>query len=378
MSLLKKLEAWNKKFWYESVIKFLFRNAPVSLPIAIEGVKRLLVIRRDMIGDMIVTSSLIRTLNRLKPDLEIDVYASPQSKVIIETNPRIKTIFSSKPFEKTFWHELQQARKRDYDVILCLSYTGTTVSGLLANLISRRAIKVGMLERGRENLYQRWFNAQIDIGKSETGATMPLWKGLHVFLTTLFGIPFNEAEIKQEIFTTESERSAAEQFKSQHHLTRYVIFNLSARVSYRKWGMENNLSFLQQAGSRYPNIQFVVTFSPNDKDEALELAESLALPNVHFVTNLNLRAISHLISGAMLIVSPDTAIVHIGATYKVPSVILCTPLSSGVEWEPLHTEHINLYTEKADPISTISPMRVLEAFETMLAQQMTNKTIVSP
>lgn len=378
MPILKTLEQWNKKFWYETVIRLLFRNKPISLPLSVSDMRRVLLIRRDMIGDMIITTSFIRSLHGLKQDLELDVYAAPQSRVVIEKNPRISTIFSSKFFGRNFWRELRQARQRNYDIILCLSYTGTTLDGLLANLISRRAIKVGMREPSREELYRYWFNAQIDVGKNAHGATEPLWKSLHRFLTNLFGVPFDESMIQQEIFITESEKSEAEKFISEKNLTRYVVFNLSARMAYRKWGKANNLAFLCEVATRYSSLQFVIVSSPHDRNEAVELAKEVALPNVHLAPSMNFRALCHLISKTILVVSPDTSIVHVAATYQVPSIVLCTQLSSGVEWTPLHTPFINIYTERAEAISTIAPKRVIDAFDTILCQPLHNTTTLSP
>lgn len=377
MRMLKIIERWNKTLWYETVIRLLFRNPPTRVPVPLSQARRLLLIRRDMMGDMIITTSLIRSLNHLNPKMEVDVYAAPRGKVVIEHNPRVKTIFSAKPFGRFFWRELAQARKRDYDIILCLSYTGTTADGLLANLISRRAIKLGMREPGRDELYRHWFNAQVDVGKTELGATEPLWKSLHRFLEGAFGERVADALIRQEIFVSESEKRQAERFISEKQLARFVVFNLSARMEYRKWGMRNNEAFLREASARHSTLQFVIVFGPDDRTEATQLARRVAAPNVYLAPNFEFRSLCHFISKASLIVSPDTAIVHVGATYQVPSVILCTSLSSGVEWTPLCPRFINVYAEKNEPISSIAPARVVEAFETMLCEQPLNTTLLS-
>lgn len=367
MNFLKRLERANKIFWYKTLFRRWFRNAPALLPLDVMSMKRILLMRRDMIGDMVITTSLLRTLKEKNPHLELDVYASPQNAAILKHNPRVARIFSAPVPSVQLLSERKELRQRSYDAILCLSYTGSTKDGVLANLISRRAVKVSLYETRTADLYRMLFNALIDAGKADGAPQFPLYETLHRVAASLFGFEPETASLAQEIFFSDREETAVRRFIEEKRLKNIVIFNLSARKAFRKWGAENNRRFLVAAAEAHPDAQFVITSAPPDRAEAETLSAAVHQPNVTVTPQtFGLLETARLIASAVAVVSPDTAIVHIAATFRVPTVILCTPLSSSIEWTPLNPRHINIYTAGEEMISTLAPETVLAAFERLL------------
>jgi ADP-heptose:LPS heptosyltransferase len=358
----KTLERAVKVFLYEVIFRYAFRNKPMRLPVDIRSVKEILLIRRDMLGDMVITTSVIRWLKEKNPDLAIDIICSKRNADVITHNPKLRTVFYGQDFSSSL-ETIRAARKKKYDVILGISYARTTADGVMANLISHTTPKVGIYEVKSAHLYRYLFNTLIDIGKSKGYPEFPLYQALHIYVTTLFGLPRDEASIRQEIFLSDAERQESEQFIAEKKLGRFVVYNLSASASFRKWGMENNVQCLRTLIASYPDLHFLIVSSPEDHAEARELCEKINHPNVSAKPeSFDLMRLCGLISKAFLVISPDTSIVHIAATFGVPCVILCTPISSSLEWTPLGIDHINIYSGKGEAISTIAPMRVTEAF----------------
>ncbi|MBC8042002.1 MAG: glycosyltransferase family 9 protein [Rhizobacter sp.] len=368
MIFFKQLEQVNKAFWYHTVFRWWFRNAPARLPLNLMHVRRLLIMRRDMIGDMVITTSLIRTLYEKNPDLEIDVFASPQNKIIVQHNPRVQRVFASPVPSRELLGDLPALKARDYDAVLCLSYTGATKDGLIANFISPRAVKAAVYETRNADLYKSLFNAQIDIGRADGEPREPLYLALHRFASQLFGFELKPQEIKQELYFSGADEENAKAFIAAMHLNRFIVFNISARKAFRMWGVENCCRFLLQVSEAYPDLQFVITSAPAEREAAEELFRRVAKRNVIIVPpEFSLLTLACLISQASAAISPDTAVVHIAATYHIPMVILCTPLSSSIEWEPLHAPHINVATDGEEAVSTIAPHRVAAAFDQLYA-----------
>ena len=58
-----------------------------------DDIRRILLIRYDRLGDMVITTPLIESLSRIAPQAEIDVLASWRNAALIEGDPRIHQVF---------------------------------------------------------------------------------------------------------------------------------------------------------------------------------------------------------------------------------------------------------------------------------------------
>jgi lipopolysaccharide heptosyltransferase II len=119
--------------------------------------RRILVIRLDLIGDLVLSLTLVRVLKRSYPEAEIDLLALPSSATIASADPDLAMIM---PYDPNVWRRpkalvslkhwrdairlLRQLRGRKYD--LAVSVFGTW-AGLLA-LLSGTPRRVGF---GRES-----------------------------------------------------------------------------------------------------------------------------------------------------------------------------------------------------------------------------------
>lgn len=372
---LKAIENANKAFWYKLLFKPLFRNKPFVGTLDISTVNRLLLIRRDNFGDMVITSSFFGMLKDLNPNINLDLIASVKGKSVAEFDERLENVFAYNGGLKEFLKMCLTLGKRRYDAVLCLSFNGMTLDGLLSNLLARNAPKITTYIRKKHDLYTILFNAQIDIGKDD--AAIPVWRQLRLFGEKLFGINYPESQLRQRLFLNPSAEEQARTYLVQQGLVpkNYLMLNISARMAFRKWGVENNVTLLKLLFEKYPEIQVVMSAQPEDRDTARAILDAVQHPNVRLQPeHFGLHETMALIKEATMLISPDTANVHIAATFKVPCVILCTPISSGIEWTPLNVEHINVYTKQVAPISTISALEVFEAFETLWARQLSRRT----
>jgi ADP-heptose:LPS heptosyltransferase len=361
---LKAIENANKAFWYKFVFKPLFRNEPFVGTMDISKCERLLLIRRDNFGDMVITSSFFTMLKDLNPKVKLDLIASVKGKSVAEFDERLEDIFAYNGGVKEFLKMCLTFRKRKYDAVLCLSFNGMTLDGLLANLLAHDTPKITTYIRKKHDLYTILFNAQIDIGKDDTA--IPVWRQLRLFGEKLFGVAYPESRLRQRLFLKKGAEENALAYLDAQGLgsKQYIMLNISARMAFRKWGVENNATLLKLLLEKYPTLNIIISSLPEDRATAEAILNAVQNPNVklqpeHFGLHETMALIKH----AAMLISPDTANVHIAATFGVPCVILCTPISSGTEWIPLNVEHINVYTKEVAPISTIPPHEVVDAFE---------------
>ena len=90
---VKSVESiWRHRLVYP-VLRFIIRNGQIDEPIDILSVKKLLILRYDRIGDMIITTPIFRNLKQMNPKLKIGVFANKINAEIIRNNPYVDVIY---------------------------------------------------------------------------------------------------------------------------------------------------------------------------------------------------------------------------------------------------------------------------------------------
>jgi heptosyltransferase-3 len=365
--VIKRIEYGLKVLLYKGIFQMLFRNKPFTTTLDAQQVERILILRRDMFGDMVITTALFKAIQDLNPNIKLDVIASQKGEQVIRHNPRLSAIWIHDKSLFGFWKMILEARKHCYDAVICLSISGLTKDGLIANLIARTAPKLTIRQPKSHNLYQILFNKEVDANHLKE----PLWLSQKRVLDALFGIEYPEEKLTQELYPSPVAEKRVEEFLAQNRLEKkkYVAVNLSARVWYRRWGRANFVAYLREMIYRYADLKFVLTATPDEEELVWGIMDDVRDEHLFRTpSEFGLDEVMLLTKHALMLVSPDTANVHIAATYKTPSVILCTPLSSNVMWIPLHNRHISLYTPTPEPITSITPAEVLQASETLLRE----------
>ncbi len=128
-----------------AAIGYLTRTAPVghALHAGDARVRRILVIRVDLIGDVVLSLPAVRALKRAYPEAEIDFLALKSSAGILASEPEITRILTFDPyfwrrrlgmFSPATWRDalvfLRELRRQHYDVAL-------SISGDIASILAR-------------------------------------------------------------------------------------------------------------------------------------------------------------------------------------------------------------------------------------------------
>ncbi len=88
---LKRLErGWNRLFI--RMLGRLMPAAPTKEPNWAARPHRVLYLRHDKIGDMIISTSLIDAIAQSHPTITLDVLASPVNAPVLEGNPNVSSV----------------------------------------------------------------------------------------------------------------------------------------------------------------------------------------------------------------------------------------------------------------------------------------------
>jgi ADP-heptose:LPS heptosyltransferase len=367
-NFLKKLEGWNKAFWYHTVFRLLFKNAMLTAPTPLGNVRKVLIFKHDYIGDMVLATSCLNVLKQVNPNIQIDVVASDKSFPLLVCDSRITKLYTYDDSLKAITALVKEAKRVGYDMILCLTFSSRTKDGLLANMIAPHAIKVTIADEGREDLYKRLFNLQVKVEDNQFTQQYAnvLIKG--------FGLPLTDNDIRPSVEPCAESFKKVEAFLSEHHITEFLLFNISGRLACKQWGRDNAEHFLSQYFKQHHDLAVVMTVTPDIADDVRYLQQQFSQYRLYGFSGTILD-VSALTSRARLIITPDSALSHIAATYMRPLITLCSPITYSKHWHPYKTDAILLHSPKDTGIENISPDDVLNAVETMLEKTKYSATV---
>jgi ADP-heptose:LPS heptosyltransferase len=310
---LKALEA----AWKRLVLK----GAGAMLPRPVRGTTpdwgarahRVLYLRHDRIGDMIMATSLIRAVASSHPGIELDVLASPGNAAVLRGNPHVRRVLLFDRRDKTsFAATFRELRRAGYDAVIDGMVLTPSVTTMMLMLATRARWRVGIGGRGNDFVYT------LPVAPPPPDAHHIEWSAR----TALpFGVDIGSVDWRPELFITGAERGWAEGTwgaRDGGRSPERVLVNISATTAPRQWPGERYATVLRHLRQRLPHARIVVTSAPHEESRAATIAaEADAEP-----VRADLRQAFALIAGADLVFTPDTSIAHAASAFDVPAIVM--------------------------------------------------------
>jgi ADP-heptose:LPS heptosyltransferase len=336
---------------------------------------KILVIRRDNIGDLVCTTPLIHALREHYPTATITALVNSYNAPVLANNPDVDAVFaytkakhrpSGTTYAKVYWNRLRlfaQLRKMHFDYAILAAPRFQPRLLRLARLVGARHI-IGFTEpdaRGSEH---------IDIGVPYGPTRPPLHEVEDVFrlLAPLeISAPPPSVLVRPDKFEVESARNTLRQ-AVPYQPELLVGVHISARKPSQRWPIPNFVGIMKRLHQEN-GAAFMLFWSPGDSGNPLhpgddakarEILEALqGIPVLPYAT----RNLGQLIAGLSLcdiVVCSDGGAMHIAAGLGKP--ILCFFGKSDVtRWHPWGVPHVTLQPETREA-SDISVESALQAF----------------
>src|SRR6185503_4535723 len=296
-----------------------------ALPPATNPDYRVLFIRYERIGDMIMATSLIRNIASALPSGKVDVLATPTTAPVLERNPYVgKVLTLQRKSMRSYKDLMKQLRRERYTVMVDGRINNPPVftSTPLLMYAGRARFRVGARGDRRPRIYN---------------VSVPEWNRVDHYiegskhLAVPFGVDPREVDWQPEIFLSDEEKSwAEERWKEARALatsmvvntsgaTKRLLVNLSASEPKRRWPDGKFIATLQAARTRWPNMPIIVIGLPAEWESVSKVATAVnALP----VETPSLRDAFALVGTADMVFTPDTSISHAASAFRKPSLVL--------------------------------------------------------
>lgn len=253
---------------------------------------KILIIRFSSIGDIVLTSPVIRCLKQQLPDSEIHYLTKTHYSQIIEGNPFVSKIYAIESSVKEVIGSLQSEK---YDVIIDLhnnirSHQVTSALKVKAFRYNKQSFKRFLLTRFKLNLLHnhvvdRYFTAVAPLNVINDG------KGLDYFIPEKDEVP-----VQQLPFT---------------HLAGYCVIVVGAKHFTKQIPMVK----LEELCSKI-KIPILLLGGPDDVYLGLQLENKDHFKISSACGRYNINQSAAVIRRAKYIITPDTGMMHIAAAFN--------------------------------------------------------------
>jgi ADP-heptose:LPS heptosyltransferase len=281
--------------------------------------RRVLVVRHDWIGDMILSTGAFRRIKEAHPQADVDVVASPSNAVVLEGLRFVRRVFIHRQGDtRHLLHLRRELRAVGYDAalngrVLRPKLTPDIALTLLASGAPRR---IGVIGGGADFLYTDPVVAAPDAHFVRHMAA----------LTEPLGLDPEAGDWRPALTIRPAEREAAErQWAAVVGAGRRLLVNISARTRPRRWPDDRFVAALRRLRAAVPDVRILIISPPDEYESALAIADAVGATAAKPL----LRETFALVQAADMIFTPDTSIAHVASAFSTPVVVMFVPGWSG-------------------------------------------------
>lgn len=289
-----------------------------------------LIVNTRLIGDVLLTTPLIKLLLQQFSSAAIDFLANRGTGEFLEKDPRIRQVIYSDKWQKSSkgWESgyLTQLFRR-YDLAITLN---TADRGAVAVAVAGRSLRVGFYQKDKPAA--SWLRKLLYTHPLEFCADQHIVLANRQIAATL-GIPCERLEVK--LFWDEADQAQVSAKLADGNLpVPYLVIHPFARWRYKYWET-HRFAEVSDRLARQHRLRPVWTSSPDPVENALlqEAAAECSIKPLLIPGTLSLNQMGCLLDGAALYIGLDTAITHIAASTGVPTVALYGPTELW-RWHP--------------------------------------------
>lgn len=324
----------------------------LHLPLA----PRILLIRLERIGDVLVSVPVLRSLRARYPEGRIDLLVSRANYAVHDAvAPFITHVWCYEKTLRSALGLLQSLRRIHYDVVvdlvdhpsvnaqLVVRWCGASAAvGLLHAESGHYTHAAPVLDRGRVHPVERLAQLLLPFGIDPATQSLDL------------AYPLEPADVERARLTLGP-------------TTRPLRFgvNLSGREAEKQWGCGNYIALIRRLMAHDTRFAISVCGAPQDATEVQHVAVATGAQPVPGRSSL--REFAAIVHEFDLLLTPDTAVVHLAAAWKLPTVALYHSNPAVAPWLPYNTPHRAV----ADPrgIPAIPVDQVITALQDLIYER---------
>lgn len=354
MNSLQKLEIAGRS----AIIRAIFAASGLSrtstVPDWRERPYRILFIRDDGIGDLLLSIEIIRAIASASSTFTVDLLCSPQSARVRRFLPFVTDVVVHRrgALRRSLpvWREL---KRRKYDVVVdgrvALSAVNLQTAALLAASGSRW--RVGICGRTNDFVY--------NVPVSAPPGTHAI--DIMAELVRPFGIDPSSRDWRPALSLGEEESAVAERcWRDARGERPRVLVNITSVHRVRHWPQERFIPVVLRLRALLPGSTILVVGMPDER----RIVDRIAATGSATALTPTLDELIALVAKADLVVTPDTAVTHMASAFERPTLVF--QAQGFTPYTPYRTESRSVIADTRD-LKTLPVARAVEAVEEFVA-----------
>lgn len=349
------------------ILRFMF--SLIALPLRLRAGRRpkfnpskprILVIRRNRMGDMIYTLPLLHALRRHYPQAHIAVACDPTGEAIAKACPAVNDVFVLESGWTPWTAAWNNAtRLQHYDWAIAAKGGFDRRLAVLTRL-TNASLRIGFVRRaGKKSVCYTDPVAPPENPHDEhqIDTLLRLLKPLGVVTIIKFAINLT-------ITVPDSSREFAAPILEQANFRSFIVVNISstARLKFR----EDDFILLIRHVREYANTTVCLVAAPADQERAAKLAARINESQVVAVATPGPLDLAALLEKAICLFTPEGGAAHLAATVKTPAVVLWSE-GPFKKWHSRADNHIFVHAEPKEKVVPVE--RVWQALKPLLPQK---------
>lgn len=255
--------------------------------------KKILIIRFSSIGDIVLTTPVIRCLKEQLPDVEVHYLTKKGFKGILETNPYITKVHT---IEKDVKEVLPELKKIDFDFVIDLH-----------NNIRSAQVKMALGKPSptfKKLNFKKWLLVNFKINK------MPAAHLVDRYMQTVEQLGVKNDFRGLDYFISEADNVVPSLLPITHQ-SGYIGFVIGAKHTTKQLPTEKIISICKKL-----NQPVLLLGSKEDAERAKEIKNAVGEAIYNACGKYNLNQSASLVKQATKIITHDTGLMHIAAAFK--------------------------------------------------------------
>jgi len=326
--------------------------------IDLTGNKKILIVRLGKIGDIIIASAAIEVLKNKFPDVGISLLTLKKNKEVLKYNSNISHLYLTNK-NLSLYFKLFLLRKFKYDVLIDLNDDPSKTSILIRKLINSK-ITVGFdfNEDNKPGI------AVVQPSKSKTH----IIERIKLLLTSL-NAGLDEIELHPKLYLGKIEKlEVFEELKQYKDNSKILAINISAGAPIRYWKENKWSELINKISNEFYDWKFIILSTKKDEIIKKSICGTIQKERLISQKFYSFQHYASYVCYSDILLTPDTAAVHIASTLNVPVIALYPNYEwNFVSWQPL-SKYYRAIRSNSESINNISVEEVYNAFKDILSE----------
>lgn len=287
---------------------------------------KFLIIRFSSIGDVILTTPLIRCLRKKFPSAQIDFLVKKEFAVVLSNNTNLNNIilFDKNSGKEELGRIRQVVRQNNYSHIFDIQKNIRSIrivmgSSAIVSGFSKKLLARDLLIRFGKNIYTEIKPVYLRYFESVSG----------------LGVEYDG--LGTEVFPDTTEKSKVAEILKQNNVTTgtpVLIIAPGAQWENKRWTVDGYATasdtFCRQAGA-HP----ILIGGPGDVEICNQVQSIMKTPSLNLAGKLSLMGSASLLGIAKMVFTNDTGMLHMAQAMKTPVVAIYGPTTRELGFFPL-------------------------------------------